>query len=209
MKEMGRKIAHNLTYLISYAYNLRLLSLLTRFKNRLFWNALQRRFLKVGEGSFMEYPVVTLGEKHISIGKNFYAFARLRIEAYDQHLGNFYKPKITIGNDVSVNYDSHIACINSIVIGDNVLIGSKVLITDHSHGNINAQALTIPPAKRPLVSKGPVIIEDNVWIGEGVVVLPGVRIGQNSIIGANAVVAKDIPPNCTAGGNPARVLRLI
>ncbi|MNY78908.1 Galactoside O-acetyltransferase [compost metagenome] len=67
----------------------------------------------------------------------------------------------------------------------------------------------MPPAKRRLYSKGPVIIEDNVWLGEGVVVLPGVTIGENSIVGANAVVTKSIPKNCVAGGNPARIIREI
>jgi galactoside O-acetyltransferase len=53
----------------------------------------------------------------------------------------------------------------------------------------------------------PVVIEDNVWIGSKVVILPGVRIGSRAVIGAGSVVTKDIPPRCVAAGNPARVLR--
>jgi acetyltransferase-like isoleucine patch superfamily enzyme len=53
------------------------------------------------------------------------------------------------------------------------------------------------------------VIEDNVWIGESVVILPGVTIGKNSIIGANAVVTKSIPENSIAGGNPARIIKKI
>jgi maltose O-acetyltransferase len=53
----------------------------------------------------------------------------------------------------------------------------------------------------------PVIIEDNVWIGSKVVILPGVRIGSRAVIGAGSIVTKDIPPRCVAAGNPARVLR--
>jgi len=207
VKEILRSVGHVLARILSHAIGLRLLTSAARFRNRVFWYALKRRFNQVGEASFIEYPVVTLGEKYITIGSDFYAYARLRLEAYDCHLGNAYHPRIIIGNSVSLNYDCHIACINQVVIGDNVLIGSKVHITDHSHGSISQEALATPPAQRALVSKGPVIVENNVWIGEGVVVLPGVRIGKNSIIGANAVVTKDIPPNCVAGGVPARVIR--
>ena len=65
------------------------------------------------------------------------------------------------------------------------------------------------PSLRKLYSKGPVIIEDNVWIGEGVAILPNVIIGENSIIGANAVVTKDIPRNSVVGGNPAKIIRTL
>ena len=53
------------------------------------------------------------------------------------------------------------------------------------------------------------IIEDNVWIGEGVVIMPNVRIGRNAIVGANAVVTKDVPADCVVGGIPARVIRFL
>jgi maltose O-acetyltransferase len=58
----------------------------------------------------------------------------------------------------------------------------------------------LPPSK-------PVVIEDNVWIGSKVVILPGVRIGSRAVIGAGSIVTKNIPPRCVAAGNPARVLR--
>jgi acetyltransferase-like isoleucine patch superfamily enzyme len=60
-----------------------------------------------------------------------------------------------------------------------------------------------------VVSKGPVIIEDNVLIGEGAAILPNVTIGKNAIIGANAVITKDVPPNAVVGGVPGRVLRIL
>jgi len=69
--------------------------------------------------------------------------------------------------------------------------------------------LSIPPKNRTLYSSGPVIIEDCVWIGDKVTILPNVRIGKNTIIGANSVVVKDIPGNCVAGGIPAKVIKII
>ncbi|MDR2406844.1 MAG: sugar O-acetyltransferase, partial [Bacteroidales bacterium] len=56
---------------------------------------------------------------------------------------------------------------------------------------------------------GSVVIEDNVWIGDKVTILPGVHIGYGSIIGANAVVTKDVPANCVVGGNPAKIIKVI
>lgn len=64
----------------------------------------------------------------------------------------------------------------------------------------------MPPNQRPLVAS-PLTIENNVWIGEGVSVLPGTKIGEGSIIGANAVVSKDIPPLSVAAGIPAKVIK--
>ena len=63
------------------------------------------------------------------------------------------------------------------------------------------------PLERPLISKGAVVIENNVWVGEGVVIMPGITIGENSIIGANSVVTKDVPKNTVVGGVPAKILK--
>jgi acetyltransferase-like isoleucine patch superfamily enzyme len=68
------------------------------------------------------------------------------------------------------------------------------------NGALQAGAVIAPPA-------APVLIEDHVWIGAHVIILPGVRIGRHSAIGAGSVVTKDVPANCLAVGNPARVLR--
>jgi len=108
---------------------------------------------------------------------------------------------------VSVNFRCHIGVINEIRIGDNVLIGSNVLITDHSHGTTSYDDLAQAPTQRNLYSKGPVIIEDNVWIGENVSILPNVRIGQNSVIGCNTVVSKSVPSYCVVYGNPNKIIQ--
>ena len=138
----------------------------------------------------------------------FSAFSNLRIEAIDKYFDYSYQPSIKIGNNVSFGNDCHIGCINEIIISDGVLLGSHILINDHSHGQtdyISDQR----PSDRELISKGPIYIGKNVWICDGVCVLPGVTIGENSIIGANAVVTKDIPANCVAAGNPAKVVRYL
>lgn len=162
-----------------------------------------------GENLFLRYPIYLHGGKYIKIGDGFDSGLRLRLEAYDEHLGYQFTPRITIGNNVSINSDCHIGAINEIIIEDGVLIASKVFITDHYHGEISSDAIIIAPSERKLFSKGPVRIEKNVWIGEGVAILPNVVIGENSIIGANSVVTKDIPRNSIVGGNPAKVIRTL
>lgn len=155
----------------------------------------------------LRYPFYVKGHKYIHIGDNFVACPGFRIECWDKYGNIIHQPSIQIGDNVCFNYNCHIGAIDRIVIGNNVLVGSHVLITDHSHGKSDYNNLLIPPMKRNLYSKGPVIIDDNVWIGEGVCILPNVHIGANCIIGANAVVTSDIPSNCVVAGNPAVVIR--
>lgn len=171
------------------------------------WSLQKNKFGHVGVRSYVQSPYDFCGESNICIGDRFTARRRLRLETYEEHNGKKYSPKIIIGNDVSFNYDVHIGAINKIVIEDGVLLASKVFITDHNHGQAIQEELWIPPSSRDLWSKGPVYIKQNAWIGEGVAVLPGVTIGENSIIGANSVVTKDIPDNCIAAGNPAKIIK--
>lgn len=147
------------------------------------------------------------GLKNIEIGNYFYAGKRLRIEAIEKYDGGTYYPKVQIGNNVKIEDDCHIACINHILIENNVLIAGRVFITDHFHGSIEPSSLKLPPSRRLLFSKGPVVINDNVWIGEGVVILPNVTVGKNTIIGANSVVTKSVPGNSVIAGNPAKCIK--
>ncbi len=119
-------------------------------------------------------------------------------------------PVLRIGGRVNIGDYSTISCCNKIIIGNNVRTGRMVMITDNSHGHTNNESeLNMNPIDRPLVSKGSVIIGNNVWIGEKATVLPGIKIGESAIIAANAVVTKDIPPYCIAAGCPAKIVKSI
>jgi len=166
-------------------------------------------FKTIGFQPKIHYPLYLHGGKYITIGDNFRCDQRLRLEALDGRSNQFFTPQIIIGNNVSIEKDCHIAAINQVLIGNDVLIASKVYIGDHSHGEINEDSISIPPSKRKLHSKGSVIIEDNVWLGEGVIVLPGVHIQRNCIIGAGAVVTKSCLTNSLYAGNPAKLIKTV
>ena len=86
-------------------------------------------------------------------------------------------------------------------------MGKSVLIIDNAHGASERDLLDISPRKRPLVSKGPVVIEDNVWIGEKASIMPGVRIGRGSIIAANSVITHNIDPYSVVTGSPGKIIK--
>ncbi|WP_316833819.1 DapH/DapD/GlmU-related protein [Pedobacter nutrimenti] len=177
--------------------------------NVLYSGRISRSLKLSGKNLLISYPLYLLGGKNISIGDNFISYSRLRLEAHTSFLTQIFNPILSIGNNVAINYDCHIGCINKVIIGDNVLIASKVFITDHFHGNTTKDIIGTPPSQRKLISKGPVIIENNVWIGENVSIMPNVIIGENSIIGANSVVTKSVPKNTVVAGIPAIIIKTI
>lgn len=167
----------------------------------------QRFFKKFDNSSRIMDKVFTNGLNYIIVGKKCIIGRGSALTAWPvKHINNGV-PEIIIGNNVQIGFYSHITAINRIVIGNNVLTGKHVLITDNAHGDSGYKNIYIPPSKRALCSKGEVIIEDNVWIGEKVSILPGVHIGYGSIIAANSVVTHDIPPFSMAAGIPAQVIK--
>jgi lipopolysaccharide O-acetyltransferase len=169
----------------------------------------QVRFRKCGS-FFVRGRFLIRGAKYISIG-SLRAGDRIFIHAVDRYRTQSFTPTITIGNGVYFSNDVHIGCTHSVILGDGVLVGSHVHITDHDHGIYSGDepqsSPSEPPSQRPLTMNGTVVIEDNVHIGEFVTVLKNVRIGAGSIIGAQSVVTRDIPPNTIAAGSPARPLK--
>ena len=112
-----------------------------------------------------------------------------------------YGHSISIGDGSWVNYGLTVLDVAPVIIGADVLIGPNCSLYTAIHP-------TEPgPRRAKWESSAPITLEDNVWLGGSVVVCPGVTIGENSIIGAGAVVTRDIPANCIAVGNPARVIK--
>ena len=168
-----------------------------------------RMFQAFGRNVSLGRNTTYIGEKYISIGDNTSIGDHGRLTAYEYYekTKQYFTPLLTIGNNCNIGEHSHVTAINNITIGNNVLTGPRVLITDNAHGDSETSILDKAPTARPLISKGGVIIEDNVWIGEGAMIMPGVRVGKGSIIAANSVVTKDIPAYSVAAGTPAKIIK--
>lgn len=203
---MFQSISHSIFYILSFLF-LTFCQFFQRLRNRLYSLLITSSLKHIGKNSFIRYRIRLLkGAKYITIGKNSHIGVQAELTAWDKFGNDKFTPSIEIGDNVSIGSYCHITAINHIAIGNGVLTGRWVTITDNSHGNTDVETLNMLPVKRPLKSKGSVVIEDNVWIGDKVTILPGVIIGKGSVIGANAVVSKNIPPYSVAVGNPIRII---
>lgn len=203
-------IVRGLGWLLHFFWNQKIVFLIYTLKREFVTYLKRSSFKFFGAKSVIGTNSMILKPQYISIGIGSSLGNRTTLACYDNIKdlsGKLYSPYIQIGNGVSIGEDAHISCINKILIGDNVLTGKKVLISDNAHGASIKDLLNAAPLTRPLVSKGPVIIEDNVWIGEKASILPGVHIGKGAIIGANAVVTKDVPPYSIVAGIPAIIIK--
>lgn len=166
-------------------------------------------------------PTATIHHASVGFGTNI--FLSDRVLLYQAHHGG----SITLGNRVAILRDTiletgeggsiaigdetyiHPRCqlnayIAAIEIGARVLIAANTALYVHNHGIMPGR----PIMTQPLVSKGPIRVGDDAWLGTGVVVLGGVTIGEGAVIGAGSVVIKDIPANAVAFGAPARVIKM-
>jgi acetyltransferase-like isoleucine patch superfamily enzyme len=165
-------------------------------------------FRSIGPGSFVHPGAKIHGAKYIDVGSGVYIGEGARVEAVDTHpytrssLGS--SPHIRIGDRVMLTGGCHVGCIGEVIIEDDVGIAGGALVTDHGYGLVDGE---IPLKLQPLVFQGPVVIEHGCIVSEHAAVMGGVRIGFNTLVGANAVVTRDLPPTCIAAGVPARVIR--
>lgn len=155
----------------------------------------------------IRFPIEIRGKKWIDFGRNLTTGYWCRLEAIRSGLSN---GTISFGSNVQINDFVHISALSSVRIGDNVLIASHVYISDNSHGSYKGDYKDSSPETPPSCREyyiAPVSINNNVWIGEGVIIMPGVTIGEGSVIGAHSVVNRSIPENCIAVGSPVRIVK--
>lgn len=202
------KILNTIGLILFYIYPYKLISKIRIFNKYLYSAYVVNRFKYHGEHCIIHKNSRIIGEKQISLGDNVRIDNGAIVSTWTKYGDITYNPRLVLGNSVHISDYCHISCINEIIIEDNVLLGKKVLINDNAHGDPNnIFDLCTPPENRPLSSKGKIHISKNVWIGEGACILAGVNIGQGAIIGANAVVTKDIPNFAIAVGVPARIIK--
>lgn len=144
-------------------------------------------------------PVYIRGRSGMEFGPGFTTGYGCRLEMYGTG------KTLTIGKNCKIGDRVHITASESVTIGDDCLFASNIFISDTNHGDLQDDPTT-PPDSRPLTSN-PVSIGKCVWLGEGVAVLPGAKIGDGCIIGAHAVVKGEIPPYTMAVGSPAKPVK--
>lgn len=196
----------NIGRAFSFVIPKKLVSLFSSLWRHLFSGFVSRRFKHFGSETTLFPSCFLEGERFIELGDNVCIGRRTILTAYQT---KNYTPEIKIGNSTAIGGNCHITAINRIEIGSNVVLGEDVTITDNAHGNMTRSELSMHPFQRTLVSKGPVLVGDNVWIGDKVTILPNVKIGSGVVIGANSVVTKDAPPHSILVGNPAKVIKFI
>jgi acetyltransferase-like isoleucine patch superfamily enzyme len=177
--------------------------LFLRIRNGLFSRLAAGAFRGFGKGSTIQLPVVIWGESGIRVGSGSQIGPRSWLiclaggESAETEI-------ITIGDGCQFAGDLTITAARRVIIGAEVVIGRFVHISDHAHETSDPK---IPYVRQGITRPAPVVIGDGCWLGQGVVVCPGVTIGRRCVIGANSVVKSDIPDGCLAVGAPARVVR--
>ncbi len=152
-----------------------------------------------------------IGGRHISFGSDVYAERNLWLEAVTSYRTQSFHPEIAIGDHVCFSDGVHISSIASIAIGSHSLFGSRIYVSDHNHGIYRGELQSIPeeaPAHRLLGGGGPVVIGENVWIGDNSVILGPATIGRGAIVGANSVVRGVVPSNSIVAGAPAKPIKI-
>ena len=169
---------------------------------RRIWHILNKpRFGALGYKSFIKHPLLIQGAKNILIGDKVYVAYKSWLAASPDT--KELVCKLEIGSGTVLGNFNHIYATKSIVIGKNVLTADKVYIADNQHCYEDPK---IPILHQPIKQIKTVEIGDGTWLGESVCII-GANVGKNCVIGANAVVTKDIPDYSVAVGAPARVIK--
>ncbi len=160
-------------------------------------------FRRLGPRSALSLPIRLQGTEHIEIGARVFVGPNSWLEVIAPAERRSHAA-IQIHDGVSIAGFCTITSRSSVVIERNVLIARYAYISDHSHAHA---AHDLPIKDQGIADVAPVRIREGAWLGQNVVVCPGVTIGRNAVIGANSVVKSDVPDYCVAVGAPARVVR--
>lgn len=179
---------------------LRLCALWQRASRKGFSRLAAAAFAEFGRGSTLERPIRLAGTESIAIGDDVFIGAG----SWLQTLGDPAHVVLEIGDGTEMAGNCTVSAAQFVKIGKRVLIARNVYISDHVHAFDDPSRAIIDQGITGLAA---VVIGDGAWLGENVVVCPGVRIGAGAVIGANAVVRSDVPDHTLAAGVPARIIR--
>jgi len=175
-----------------------------RLRSKLFSLLISGAFAHFGRKTVLMYPIRLQGETRIAIGDRVFIGPGSWLQALPDGENN--SVAVSIGKGTSVAGACVISAVRSVQLEDNVLLARNVYISDHMHKYSDTET--------PVMSQGverikPVLVKRGAWLGQNVVVCPGVTIGTGAVIGANSVVIQDIPDFSVAVGAPARVVKTI
>ena len=158
----------------------------------------------IGKGVFVGKQTLIKHRGNLHIGNNVRIGNRFELHCYPEFAGVQYEPKVVIEDGCYLVDRIKILCNDTVTIRKNALLASDIFITTENHGMDIASGVSYK--YQPLSNK-PVEIGENCWIGERVIILPGVTIGEWSVVAAGSVVTKSVSPYTIVAGNPARPIR--
>jgi acetyltransferase-like isoleucine patch superfamily enzyme len=167
-------------------------------RDAIFSHAVSRSFMEFGPRSIIQMPIVIHGERRISIGRDVFIGSSSWLHVSGP------EARLEIGDGTRMSGHCVLSAMEHVRLGRSVLLGRNVYIADSSHRTV---AAGVPIMDQGYDNISPVIIEDNAWLGQHCVILPGVSVGRGSVVGANSVVRDDVPPRTVVAGAPARVVR--
>ncbi len=175
---------------------------LERLRDKLWSMCIGGAFAEFGKRSVLSLPCRLAGAHCISIGSRVFLGSGSWLQALPRE--GRPAPRLVIGDGTCVSGTCVLSAAHEVVLEDNVLLARNVYISDHIHAYADTS--------RPILAQGldkvdPVRVRAGAWLGQNVVVCPGVTIGRGAVIGANSVVTKDIPDWSVAVGAPARVVK--
>ncbi len=177
---------------------------LQNLRKRLYTASVRKHFRSLE--SYLDPDVEITNPQFISIGRNtlLRPYTWLYAITNDHERAGAFQPRLEIGSNCVIGRFCYITCSNQVTIEDSALIMESVLITDSVHEYTD---IDTPVNNQPLLSRGPIIIGAGSWIGVGARIVGRVRIGRNSVVGANAFVNRDVPDYCVVAGIPAQIVR--
>lgn len=183
----------------------RIRSIYSRWNAVTFWiRNIDGRTQKQGQLR-LNVPLICEGRGRVALGANVtigYGLASMIGDGAVRLKARGDDARISIGAGTTLSNNAQVFSVNNVSIGARCLIGDAVLIMDSDFHDLTAEGRHSLPA-----ATAPVVLEDNVFIGSRVIILKGVTIGKDSVIGAGSVVVRSIPPGVIAAGNPAKVIR--
>lgn len=176
-----------------------------RFRDRLFTFCCRTSFHDIGARSLLSLPVRLGGSRWIQIGREVFVGPNCWFEAVGPDSSRR-TPVIVIDDETSIAGSCTITATKNVVIERKVLMARNVYISDHTHAHVSRD---IAIKDQGVTKVSPVRVREGAWLGQNVIVCPGVTIGRNAVVGGNSVVRDDIPDFCVAAGSPARIIRKI